>query len=189
MAQSKEEFLAELGEALAPLGKEERLKTIQYYDELIGDRCEESMTEEKAVAQAGDVREIAGELLAGIAEPSKQGARRVWLTIIASPLLLVGAAVALALAASGWAIIVSFWACVAAFFAGFVGGIIQAAITGGASALFFVGAGLMCGGLGLVCVWPMAKLTALGAKATGGGAAYAWKVLFGRDGQTKKAEY
>ena len=46
----KQEFLNQLAAALAGMDREERYRTLSYYDELIDDRMEDGQDEEQAVA-------------------------------------------------------------------------------------------------------------------------------------------
>ncbi len=65
---SKKVFLKKLGKALGSLPKDERAKTLSYYDELIEDRIEEGLSEEAAVAAMGDINDIANEIIADARE-------------------------------------------------------------------------------------------------------------------------
>lgn len=56
---SKEEFLAQLRRGLAGLPQEDVEERLTFYSETIDDRIEEGLTEEAAVADVGDVDEIA----------------------------------------------------------------------------------------------------------------------------------
>lgn len=60
---NKQEFMSSLTVALGRMPREERYKTLSYYDELIDDRMEDGMTEEEAVSKLGSAEEIARELL------------------------------------------------------------------------------------------------------------------------------
>ena len=99
---NKQEFLAALARELEPLPREERYKTLNYYDELIDDRLEDGQEEEAVIQSLGDPRAVAQELLAGEDEllvPNR--GLRVWvivLLVLGFPLwgsLLVTAAVVL----------------------------------------------------------------------------------------------
>lgn len=99
---NKQEFLAALARELEPLPREERYKTLNYYDELIDDRLEDDQEEEAVIQSLGDPRAVAQELLAGEDEllvPNR--GLRVWvivLLVLGFPLwgsLLVTAAVVL----------------------------------------------------------------------------------------------
>ena len=65
---SKKAFLKKLGRALSSLPRDERAKTIAYYDELIEDRKEEGLSEEAAVEAMGDIGVIANEIIADAKE-------------------------------------------------------------------------------------------------------------------------
>ena len=50
---TKQLFLNELSAALHGLSREERYRTLSYYDELIDDRVEDGQSEEEAVESLG----------------------------------------------------------------------------------------------------------------------------------------
>lgn len=60
---TKQNFLNELAAALHQLPREERYRTLSYYDELIDDRMEDGQSEEEAVDSLGDPELIAREIL------------------------------------------------------------------------------------------------------------------------------
>ena len=79
----KQEFLNQLAAALAGMDREERYRTISYYDELIDDRMEDGQDEEQAVAGLGDPGQVARELLVE-EEPAvpKATGRKVWVIVL-----------------------------------------------------------------------------------------------------------
>ena len=96
---------AKLAAALHSLPREERYRTLGYYDELIDDRMEDGQSEEDAVASLGEPQQVAREIL-GEEEPapSTSRGRRVWLIVLLvlgfplwGSLLLVAAIVLLCL--------------------------------------------------------------------------------------------
>lgn len=99
---NKQEFLAALARELEPLPREERYKTLNYYDELIDDRLEDGQEEEAVIQSLGDPKAVAEELLGEEEQPLAPGrGLRVWvivLLVLGFPLwgsLLVTAAVVL----------------------------------------------------------------------------------------------
>ena len=66
---TKQLFLNELAAALHSLPREERYRTLGYYDELIDDRMEDGQSEEDAVASLGEPQQVAREIL-GEEEPA-----------------------------------------------------------------------------------------------------------------------
>ena len=65
---SKKEFLKKLARALDRLPRDERNKTVSYYDEQIEDRKEAGATEEAAVDAMGDIDSIAESIIADARE-------------------------------------------------------------------------------------------------------------------------
>ena len=61
---NKAEFLARLRRGLAGLPREDVEERLTFYSETIDDRMEEGLTEEEAVADLGDVDEIAAQIVA-----------------------------------------------------------------------------------------------------------------------------
>ena len=131
---NKQEFLARLRSQLSGLSMEDIRKSLDFYSEMIDDRMEEGISEEEAVAAAGDVEQIASQIRAEAGAPSAPSAPKkapnltgwglalillgfpLWL-----PLLIAAASIALALVISATAIVfsiyVSLWAVVVSLFA------------------------------------------------------------------------
>ena len=81
----KQEFLNELAAALHNLPREERYRTLSYYDELIDDRMEDGQNEEEAVSGLGDPESVAREILGeeeGETPVSTGTGRRVWVIVL-----------------------------------------------------------------------------------------------------------
>ena len=81
----KQEFLNELAAALHNLPREERYRTLSYYDELIDDRIEDGQNEEEAVSGLGDPESVAREIMGEEEEetPVSTGTgRRVWVIVL-----------------------------------------------------------------------------------------------------------
>ena len=80
---TKQLFLNELSAALHGLPREERYRTLSYYDELIDDRMEDGQSEEEAVESLGSPEQIAREILGEEEPPVSTGTgRKVWLIIL-----------------------------------------------------------------------------------------------------------
>ena len=80
---TKQLFLNELSAALHGLAREERYRTLSYYDELIDDRIEDGQSEEEAVESLGSPEQIAREILGEEEPPVSTGTgRKVWLIIL-----------------------------------------------------------------------------------------------------------
>ncbi len=181
---NKEQFLIELASALAGLPEEDIEKSLEYYSEMIDDRIEDGLSEEEAVAALGTIDEIRAQIikdtpLTKIVKERVKPKRsfRGWeiaVIIIGFPLwfsLLVAAfAVAFSLYISLWAVIISLYAVNVCFFACALAGLVAAAAdfaTGNpAGGLFFVGASLLCVGIGILwiflCKWSAYGLVWLG---------------------------
>ena len=63
---NKQEFLAQLRNALSGLPKDDIEERIEFYSEMIEDRIEEGLSEEEAIAAVGTVEEIAGQVIAEV---------------------------------------------------------------------------------------------------------------------------
>ena len=80
---TKQLFLNELSAALHTLPRDERYRTLSYYDELIDDRMEDGQSEEEAVSSLGDPAKIAREILGEEEAPVSTGTgRKVWLIVL-----------------------------------------------------------------------------------------------------------
>ena len=128
MAMNKQEFLAGLQKGLSGLPQEDVEERLTFYGEMLDDRMEEGLSEEEAVAAAGSVEEIVGQVVADIplARIAKERIRQkrrlkageIVLLMLGSPVWLslgiAAAAVIFALYVSLWAVVVSLWAVFAA---------------------------------------------------------------------------
>lgn len=164
----KEEFLAGLRSGLSGLPQEEIEERLAFYSEMLDDRMEEGLSEEEAVAAAGDIGEIVGQAvadtpLAKIAKERMRPKRRLkaWeivLLALGSPvwlsLGLAAAAVVFALYAALWAVLVSLWAVFGALSvcgaAGVPGCVLFAVRGSGAAGLALLAAGMVCAGLAIL---------------------------------------
>lgn len=177
---TKQLFLNELAAALHSLPREERYRTLGYYDELIDDRMEDGQSEEDAVASLGEPQQVAREIL-GEEEPapSTSKGRRVWLIVLlvlGFPLwgsLLVTAAVVLlcvflCLFLPAFVLGVMALCLLAGAVLGVVGTPFLIADTGLAAGLFQLGLAVGMLGLAALCAvgfWYTGKATAKAGKA------------------------
>ena len=164
---NKQEFLLALRGALADLPEADIKASLDYYAEIIDDQMEEGISEADAVASLGSVVSVAEQILLDMPLPKLVKARvkpkrrlRAWeIVLIAvgspvwAPILLALAVVALAVYVVLWSLVVSIYAvdvALAACLLGGLGGGVGLFIAGNPfSALFLVGAGLVCGGLSI----------------------------------------
>lgn len=164
---NKQEFLLALRGALADLPEADIKASLDYYAEIIDDQMEEGISETDAVASLGSVVSVAEQILLDMPLPKLVKARvkpkrrlRAWeIVLIAvgspvwAPILLALAVVALAVYVVLWSLVVSIYAvdvALAACLLGGLGGSVGLFIAGNPfSALFLVGAGLVCGGLSI----------------------------------------
>ena len=168
---TKTQFVLELSEKLSGLPKEDVKKSIEFYVEMIDDRMDEGMSEADAISAIGSVDAIAEQILGEIpmvklvkekVKPKRK--MRAWEIV----LLALGSPIWISLAAAAFAIIISVYVCLWAveiciyaanitFFAGGVAGLgltvvyfIQSNV---GAALFVLGAGILCVGIGLLMLW------------------------------------
>lgn len=162
---NKQEFLLALRGALAGLSEADIRSSLDYYAEIIDDQMEEGITEADAVASLGSVVSVAEQILLDMPLPKLVKARvkpkrrlRAWeIVLIAvgspvwAPILLALAIVVLAVYIVLWSVVISLYAVdvsLAACLLGGIGGGVGLFLVGNPfSALFLLGAGLVCGGL------------------------------------------
>ena len=163
----KQEFLAQLRKGLSGLPQDDIEERLAFYSEMIDDRIEEGLTEEKAVSAVGSVEKIVAQVVADtpftkIAKERIKAKRQlgVWeilLLVLGSPIWLslgiAAFAVGISVYAVLWSLIVSLWAVLASFEACAVGGILAcvALIMGGngASGVAMLALGIVCAGLSI----------------------------------------
>ena len=164
---TKQEFISELESKLAGLPYKEASERIGFYSEMIDDRIEEGLSEEEAVADIGTADEIASQIVSEIpltklvtnkVKPKRR--LKTWeIVLIAagSPiwiaLLAAAFAVIISLYAALWSLVVCAWAVFASLAACAPAGILLCVFfmaSGNiAAGLAMLGAGLVCGGLGI----------------------------------------
>ncbi|MBE6587227.1 MAG: DUF1700 domain-containing protein [Ruminococcaceae bacterium] len=166
---SKQEFLSRLRRGLAGLPKNDLEERLNFYSEMIDDRMEEGLSEEEAVAAAGNTDEIVSQILAETPlstivkeriKPKRE--LRAWeivLIVLGSPiwlsLLIAFAAVIISVYAALWSVIISFWAAFATFVGSSVGvftvGIVYLCTVNTGAGLALLGAGFVLGGISIFC--------------------------------------
>ena len=174
---TKNEFLQSLELRLEDFPTEEIKKYVEYYGEMIDDRIEEGMTEEKAVADVGSVEDAVEQILSQmplarlVKEKIKSGNKlKGWqlaLIIAGSPLWLAFAIAAFAIFISVyavlWSLIVTVWSVEVALGASALGLTFGSAIlftfSGAGAGLLAIGIGLVCGGLGIFAFIGCVKAT------------------------------
>lgn len=164
---NKQEFLAQLRNALSGLPKDDIEERIEFYSEMIEDRIEEGLSEEEAIAAVGTVEEIAGQVIADtpfvkIAKermrPKRRlGALEIVLLILGSPIWIslgvAAIAVIFSLYVSLWSVIISLWSVfvflAACAFGGVVACVVLAIEGWGMTGVAMLAAGMVCGGLSI----------------------------------------
>lgn len=177
---TKQEFLQQLSAKLEGVPEEEKLKSIDFYSEMMDDRMEDGMSEEEAVEAVGTVDDAVKEILSSIplsdlirSRKDSRGKLKTWQIVLLAvgspvwvPLLIAFFAVLLALYVALWAVVVSFFAADIALFVSGIASVIVgiAAIfrLGSTWALAAVGGGLILTGGSVMLIVPLSKL----AKAT-----------------------
>ena len=179
---TKNEFMNILRsrEELFGMTEEDIARSLSFYEELIDDRIEEGMSEEEAVADVGDPREIAAQILSEIPlsklvkkkmKPSRR--LRAWeivLLAVGSPiwlaLLIAAVVIVFALYAVLWSLVASVWAVGVALAGTFllsIAALVLLCIQGSVgTGLVFLGLGVFCAGLA-VFLWFGAMAATKGA--------------------------
>lgn len=173
----KLEFLEALKNGLEGLPEEDIWSSTQYYSEMIEDRMEEGFTEEEAVKQIGDVKEIVADILAEtplsklvknkLKQKKSLGAFEIILIILGSPiwisLLIALFSVIISVYAVFWAVVISvfaaFLAVSASVLALIFAAVIFAVLGNLAAAGVSVGGALICVGVSIL-IYYAAFLTA-----------------------------
>ena len=121
---TKLQFILRLNEKLSSFPESEVIERLNFYSEMIEDRVEEGLTEEEAVADIGDVDEIAAQIAADIPlikiakkkiKPDRH--LKAWEIVLIAigfpvwfPLVIVALSVVLALYIVLWSLLISAWA-------------------------------------------------------------------------------
>lgn len=169
---TKQEFLFALRQSLGGLAEEDLNRSLEFYAEMIDDRMEDGLSEERAVAEIGSVEEISKQILSEIpmAKLVKGrvkgkggiGSLGIILIILGSPiwasLLIAFAAILFSVYVVIWSLVIVVWAVDLVMAACGVAGIGYAGISLAigqplAMALLCVGAGLVCAGLAIYLIF------------------------------------
>ena len=127
------DFKHQLARRLADLPEEELATTLSFFDEMIDDRLDEGMTEEQAVADLGDLDEIANRILAEMSpfervkqklKPKRPISGGQWVLIALTfpiwlPLIITVGAIGFALVLVMASLLFAFYVTVFAFIFGF----------------------------------------------------------------------
>lgn len=189
---TKHAFLAQLRARLSGLPQKDLEERLSFYDEMIGDRMEEGLSEEEAVAAIGPVDQIVSQIIGETplnkmaiekAKPKRQ--LQVWeivLIILGSPiwfsLLIAAFAVVLSLYVVAWSVVISLWAVFAALAGSalgcIAGGVIFICTDHSLAGIAVIAAGIVCAGLAIFAFFGckavtlgiaiLSKKTALGIK-------------------------
>lgn len=141
---TKAEFLEELRARLQGLDKDDLQRSLDFYSEMIDDRMEDGMSEGEAVANVGDLNQIAPQI--GEApreedapvEPAQKtfyALRNPWVVGFLSPFILI-------LWAIVFSVLTAFWCVVVALYA------VDVALWASGVALHVAGTALFCSGHG-----------------------------------------
>lgn len=166
----KQEFLEKLRIGISALPQRSVEERISFYSEMIDDRLEEGLSEEEAIEELGSADDVIGQILAETPLAQLFKARikpkhkiKVWEIVLLAlgfpiwgSLLIAVAAVLLSLYVVIWSVVISLWAVAVAVTACLLGGIAASVflfIQGNTSqSLATLGAGLVCGGLGILFI-------------------------------------
>ena len=162
---SKQEFLDALRVRLSGLPKPELEDRLAFYAEMLDDRIEEGIEEETAVAELGDIEQIATQIISDIPltrlakerirPKNRLSALSIALIVLGSPiwlsLTIALLAVILSIYIALWSVIVTVWSVFASLCAGALGGVVSGAVLifigKGISGVALIGAALVCAGL------------------------------------------
>ena len=167
----KQEFLAQLRDALCGLPQCDIDERLTFYSEIIDDRMEDGLPEEEAVAAVGSVDEIFTQVVAEIPfskivkeriKPKRRlTAWEIVLLALGSPIWLslsiAAFAVGISVYAVLWSLIISLWAAFGAVIACAFGGILSGIVLAlGGKALIgmaLIGTSLVCLGISILLFW------------------------------------
>lgn len=179
------EFLLQLRERLSCLPQDDMEERLTFYNEMIDDLMEEGLSEQEAVAQIGNVNEIASQILQDtplstlVKERIKPKQRmkpwQIVLLAVGSPLwfslLMAALAVGICLYTVLWVLVICLWAVFASVAAcalgGMVGGGIFAATGNRLAGIATIGAALVCAGVSIFLFCGCKAATKGAARLTG----------------------
>ncbi len=166
---TKQEFLFELAMGISALPEDVADEHLSFYSEMIDDRIEEGFSEEEAVKEIGEPKEIVKQILKDIPltklvkqkiKPQRKlSALEILLIVLGFPLwfslLMAAMAIVFSLYITLWSVIISLWAVEVSLFACGVGGIASGvvfAFTGNIfTAVAMLGASFVCAGVAILC--------------------------------------
>jgi len=171
---SRHEFIAELKKKLRKLPFDEVKEAVDYYEGYFDDAGEEN--EQAVLEELGSPSAVASHIIANFAvkeadteESGKKNWRSVWLVIlalfaspIAVPIVLSLGVVAIVLVITVLSVLLSFFIAGIAFVASGLASVVAGFLVifqSVPSTLFYVGAGLMCLGIGAAIVIATANLS------------------------------
>ena len=175
---NKKEFLKELENRLALLPSDDVEASLEYYSEMIDERIEEGMDEERAVASLPTPEKAAADVISEMSIPKLLKARikskctlNTWeivLIILGSPiwisLILAAVSVVFSVYISLWSVVASFWMVGISIFAtalaSLASGLALLIIAGKAGAgILFLGVAIFLTGIGIFGFWGCKALT------------------------------
>lgn len=162
---NKQQFISSLRKKLSGLPSSEVEERLEFYSEIIDDKVEEGLSEEKAVLEIGSVDDIAEQITGEIPllkiagekiKPKKRlGALEIVLLVLGSPiwlsLLIAAFSVFFSLWVVLWSVVISFWSVFVSFAACALGCMAACPILiiGGnnPTGIIMLAGGLLCAGL------------------------------------------
>jgi uncharacterized membrane protein len=116
---TKAEFLAELRARLQGLDKDDLQRSLDFYAEMIDDRMEDGMTEGEAVANVGDLNQIAPQTgdaphkedaSVKSAQKTSYALRNPWVVVFLSPFISILWAIVFSVLTAFWCVVVALYA-------------------------------------------------------------------------------
>ena len=174
---NKQAFLSALRDKLSGLPEKDLRQSIDYYSEIIDDRMEEGLSEEKAIQALGPMEEIVSQILSETSLPKlvKEKVKpkhtlKTWETVLLitcspiwAPLLLAAVCILFSLYIVLWAVILVMYCIVFSFAAGAAAGLLGffASMPSGsfAQGFAFLGAGLFCAGTAILLLLGFNQIT------------------------------
>ena len=174
----KHEFLEKLKSQLWAMPEADKKRSVDYYAEMIDDRMEDGLSEEKAVEAIGDLDEIIKQILTESPRPpakvnhaqgeqtqqeqqkqQKQHGMETWMIVLLVlgaplwiPLLASAAGTVISIYVSLWSVVIALYASTLALFAASLGCVLGSFFMIGSIGTVMVawGAALLCAGLGIL---------------------------------------
>lgn len=167
---TKNEFLEKLRKKLNGVPKDEIEERLSFYSEMIDDRVEEGLSEGDAVAEIGNIDNVASQILSDIPlrkivkekiKPKREvKAWEIVLIVLGAPLwiplIIALLSVFFAQYVVLWSVLISIWAVAAGLVAcvigAFTGGIIFICMGNILTGLVLIGSSLICTGIALLFI-------------------------------------